>query len=164
MATHGSAQITVRLADVADSEIIVSFNRAMARETEGKTLDPQTVAAGVRTLLLNPHLGFYCVAEKDGEIIGALMVTSEWSDWRDGMFWWIQSVYVRPEHRRQGVYRRLYRFVKKKAREERTVRGLRLYVERTNTAAQRTYRALGMTETSYLVYEEMLPRTGRQRR
>ncbi|MCX7590833.1 MAG: GNAT family N-acetyltransferase [Kiritimatiellae bacterium] len=162
--SEGKSGVVVRLAELADAEVIAGFNREMAKETEDKSLDHQILSAGVRTLLLNPHLGFYCVAEKDGEIVGCLMVTSEWSDWRDGTFWWIQSVYVRPEHRRQGVYRRLYHFVKKKAREDPTVCGLRLYVERGNMAAQRTYQALGMRETSYLVYEEMLPRQRRRRR
>src|SRR5213078_5115093 len=107
-------------------------NRAMALETERKSLWPHVIGAGVRNLLRRPDSGFYSVAETGGRVIGALMVTKEWSDWRNGDFWWIQSVYVKPEHRRRGVYRRLYRFLQALAAKQRAVCGFRLYVERTN--------------------------------
>ncbi len=151
-------QINLRLADEHDVDALVRFNRAMARETEAKDLAVETLTAGVRNLLRNDQYGFYVVAEAaDAEgqqkVVGSLMITYEWSDWRDAVFWWIQSVYVAPEFRRRGVYRRLYDFVKERAAEQ-NVCGFRLYVERENVAAQRTYERLGMTETHYKMYEE----------
>ncbi|MCE5249373.1 GNAT family N-acetyltransferase [bacterium] len=127
----------------------------MAYETEGKELSNEALSAGVRYLLNHPEHGFYVVAEIDGEVAGSLMVTYEWSDWRNGVIWWIQSVYVRPEYRRRGVYRSLYAEVKKMAAAQKNVCGFRLYVEKRNTAAQRTYAALGMHEANYKFYEEM---------
>lgn len=127
----------------------------MARETEDRELDRQTVTAGVRALFEHPEHGFYVVADAGDRLAGSLMITTEWSDWRDGLFWWIQSVYVRPEHRRQGVYRALYRFVEDLSRERPEVCGFRLYVDRDNHRAQETYRSLGMSRTGYLVYEAL---------
>ncbi|MBC8141281.1 MAG: GNAT family N-acetyltransferase [Armatimonadetes bacterium] len=146
-------EIIVRAATDTDATTIAQFNRAMAQETEHKTLDEGTVNAGVRGLLTRPDYGFYLVAESEGRVIGCLLVTFEWSDWRNGLFWWIQSVYVRPEARRRGVFRALYRAVEAKADENENVCGLRLYVERDNAAAQETYRALGMEETAYRLFE-----------
>ena len=148
----------IRLARRSDARELAAFNRAMALETEGKLLYPAVVGAGVRYLLSHPAAGFYVVAEQGRAVIAGLMITSEWSDWRNGSFWWIQSVYVRPEARRRGVYRRLYRFVQALARKRRAVCGFRLYVERSNRRAQTTYRALGMERTHYLVYEQLKPR------
>src|SRR6185436_1569492 len=119
----------IRLARPGDTQAIVDFNAAMALETEGKRLFPEVIGAGVRSLLRRPKAGFYLLAEKQAEIAGVLMITTEWSDWRNGAFWWIQSVYVRPEFRRQGVYRRLYQHVKRLAKNDRRVCGFRLYVE-----------------------------------
>jgi ribosomal protein S18 acetylase RimI-like enzyme len=147
----------IRLAGRADARTIVEFNAAMALETEGKRLLPEVIGAGVRSLLRSPQAGFYVLAEANAQVVGALMITKEWSDWRNGTFWWIQSVYVRPEFRRQGVYRRLYRHIQKLAKADRQVCGFRLYVERENRRAQKTYRALGMTRTHYLVFEELKP-------
>jgi ribosomal protein S18 acetylase RimI-like enzyme len=149
--------MNLRLAGAADAETLVEFNCAMALETEGKQLLPEVIGAGVRGLLGTRDSGFYVVAEEEGKIIGALLVTKEWSDWRNGDFWWIQSVYVRPEFRRQGVYKRLYRHVQELAAKDPKVCGYRLYVERENGRAQSTYRALGMKETRYLVFEELKP-------
>lgn len=146
---------TIRLAVEQDIDDLVEFNRAMASETEDVALDVDILAAGVRRLLTNRALGFYAVAESEGRVAAGLMVTTEWSDWRNGIFWWIQSVYVRPEFRRQGLYRALYAFVKQRATEEGGVCGFRLYVERENEAAQATYQALGMRETRYRMYEEL---------
>src|SRR6185503_19691231 len=101
----------IRLARPGDARAIAAFNAAMALETEGKRLFAEVIGAGVRALLRRPKAGFYLLAETKAEIAGVLMITTEWSDWRNGAFWWIQSVYVRPEFRRQGVYRRLYRHV-----------------------------------------------------
>ena len=153
----------MRLADAGDARTLVEFNRAMARETEAKELAVDLLTAGVENLLKNPRYGFYVVAEyggqdNQGEVVASLMVTYEWSDWRNGLFWWIQSVYVKPEFRRQGVYRRLYEFVKSRAANDADVRGFRLYVEKENRIAQQTYERLGMTETYYKMFEEVLIR------
>jgi ribosomal protein S18 acetylase RimI-like enzyme len=147
----------VRLATPQDAPVLVEFNAAMALETEQKELLLEVVGAGVHSLLGNPAAGFYVVAEKDGHVTGALMITKEWSDWRNGTFWWIQSVYVRPEMRRQGVYKRLYRHVQELAANDPAVCGFRLYVERENARAQATYNALGMKKTGYLLFEELKP-------
>ena len=127
----------------------------MALETEAKRLDPARAAAGTQRLLADPALGFYLVAEAGGEVVGALMVTSEWSDWRNAQFWWIQSVYVRPAQRRGGVFRALYDHLRTAAANDPGVCGFRLYVERENTNAQATYVALGMEETHYRIMEEL---------
>ena len=147
----------IRLATPADAGVLIEFNAAMALETEGKELLPDVIGAGVRSLLANREAGFYVVAEQDG-LIGSLMITKEWSDWRNATFWWIQSVYVRPQFRRQGVYKRLYRHVQELAANDPNVCGFRLYVERENSRAQATYGALGMKQTRYLVFEELKPR------
>ena len=133
---------------------LVEFNRAMARESEDKGLDEAVLTRGVRNLLGRSDEGFYLVAECDGTPVGSLMVTYEWSDWRNGRFWWIQSVYVRPEFRRKGVYRALHERVRMLAQEDSDACGIRLYVERENTGAMATYRKLGMSETGYRLYEE----------
>jgi ribosomal protein S18 acetylase RimI-like enzyme len=148
--------VSVRPATPDDLDTLATFNVAMAKETEDKPLDPDTVRAGVRGLFESPSRGFYLVAERDDRLVGSLMITPEWSDWRNGAFWWIQSVYVRPEARRTGVYTALHRDVRRRAREKEEVCGLRLYVERGNETARETYERLGMTETSYRLYEEML--------
>jgi ribosomal protein S18 acetylase RimI-like enzyme len=147
----------VRQAAAADAPVLIEFNCAMALETERKELLPEVIGAGVRALLANPAAGFYVVAEREGRVVGALLITKEWSDWRNGSFWWIQSVYVRPEFRRQGVYRTLYRHVQSMAAKDPGVCGFRLYVERENARAQSTYTSLGMQETHYRVFEELKP-------
>lgn len=141
----------------SDADTIAAFNAAMALETEGKSLIPEVIGAGVRRLIASPSLGFYIVAERAGEVIGCLLVTHEWSDWRNGLFWWIQSVYVKKEFRRQGVYRRMYEHVRSLAQGDPSVCGFRLYVEKENARAHATYSALGMKETDYLIYEELKP-------
>jgi ribosomal protein S18 acetylase RimI-like enzyme len=147
----------IRQATGADAAALIEFNCAMALETERKELLPEVIGAGVRSLLASPAAGFYVVAEAEGSVVGALLITKEWSDWRNGNFWWIQSVYVRPAFRRQGVYKALYRHIQQQAAHDRTVCGFRLYVERENARAQDTYRALGMKETDYRMYEELRP-------
>jgi len=124
------AEISLRIAQPTDAAALVAFNRSMAWETERKELPLAIVTAGVDGLLRNPSQGFYVVAEAGGELAGSLMITFEWSDWRNAIYWWIQSVYIRPEFRRQGIYRRLYDFVKERARAEGGVCGFRLYVEK----------------------------------
>jgi ribosomal protein S18 acetylase RimI-like enzyme len=146
--------LTIRTADPSDVERLARFNERMADETEDKALDAGTVRAGVRHMINAPDRGFYLLAERGGKVVGSLMITTEWSDWRNGTFWWIQSVYVRPETRRQGVYASLHAEVKSRAEAADDVCGLRLYVEKDNRAARETYTALGMTETSYRMYEE----------
>ncbi len=149
--------LKIRRATARDMNTLIAFNRAMALETERKDLWPRVIGAGVRGLLRRPDAGFYSVAELGGRVIGALMVTKEWSDWRNGDFWWIQSVYVDPEHRRRGVYRRMYAYLRTLAARGRAVVGFRLYVEQNNRRAQSTYRASGMKRTHYLVYEQLKP-------
>ncbi|MBM3727329.1 MAG: GNAT family N-acetyltransferase [Acidobacteria bacterium] len=148
----------VRPATGADAVWIVEFNQAMAWETEHKRLDAAVLSRGVERLIEQPAMGFYLVAELEGTIAGCLLVTTEWTDWRDGVFWWIQSVYVAPAFRRRGVYRALYAHVKSMAAANPEIRGLRLYVERDNHSAQQTYRRLGMAETAYRIFEEEFPR------
>ena len=148
----------IRKATLNDSEGIQAFNITMALETEGKTLRPEAIAGGVRALIEDPNKGFYLVAEREDTVVGCLLVTKEWSDWRNGDFWWIQSVYVTSENRRQGIYRDMYRRLKELAKADGNVRGFRLYVEKENQAAQQTYERLGMQETHYKMYEESTDR------
>ena len=148
--------LSIRLATREDAETLAAFNRAMAWETEHHVMDEHASIAGVNGLFAAPHYGFYLVAESAGQVVGSLLVTFEWSDWRNGLVWWIQSVYVQPQWRRQGVYRRLYQQVKQLAAAQGGVRGFRLYVEKNNHAAQRTYTELGMREAEYLLFQEMM--------
>ncbi|GJM20768.1 MAG: hypothetical protein DHS20C15_06830 [Planctomycetota bacterium] len=144
----------VRPATAADLEVLVEFNASLARETEGRELDLDRLRAGVRAQLSDPARGHYFLVERDGEALGGLACTREWSDWRNGWFWWIQSVYVRSTARRQGVYRALHDSVRAAAIAAGDVCGLRLYVERENHSAQRTYAAVGMQEAVYALWEE----------
>ena len=143
----------IRPARMADAPLITEFNRRLAEETEDKTLDSALVTSGVSSLLANPEQGQYYVAERDGEMIGQLLITYEWSDWRNGCFWWIQSVYVAPEHRRSGVFSRLFGHVAELAQRDQGVCGLRLYVAEDNSRAQKTYSTLGLTHAGYRVME-----------
>lgn len=145
--------ITTRYAKVSDVDSIADYNIAMAFETEGIALDLNRVQCGVRAILDDPSKGFYVVADIKSRVVGQMMVTFEWSDWRNGVFWWIQSVYVHPDHRRLSIFTHLYRHVKQSAKKADDVCGLRLYVERENTIAQSTYQYLRMTETAYKIYE-----------
>jgi len=151
-----ASNIVVRNAREQDIPALTDFNIAMARETENKILSPDKVRAGMRAVIRHPDHGFYLVAEMEGQIAGSLLVTREWSDWRDGVFWWIQSVYVPPEFRKRGIYRALYDAVKALAESSPEVCGFRLYVERNNRAARSVYSKLGMGETEYRIYEEIL--------
>jgi len=140
--------ITVRAANISDIEFLVACNAAMALETEHKALDHNVLELGTHEVFADSHRGFYLVAEQDGVAAGCLLVTYEWSDWRNGDWWWIQSVYVTPASRRHGVFRALCAWVEAHARSSGAV-GLRLYVERDNARAQQTYAALGMQEEHY---------------
>ncbi|WOT05710.1 GNAT family N-acetyltransferase [Shewanella youngdeokensis] len=144
----------IRQGQAADLQALVAFNQAMALETENLLLDAEILTKGVNALLTSPAKGFYLVAEVDGEIAGSLMVTFEWSDWRAKNYYWIQSVYIRPENRRQGVYKKLYQTVKDIAAEQGGAASFRLYVEQDNTKAQQTYSNLGMEQSYYLMYEQ----------
>ena len=148
--------IHIRRATAADRNTLVEYNRAMALETEGKHLDTDVLSAGVAAALADPNKGFYLVAEIAGEVVGQLMITTEWSDWRNGWFWWIQSVYVREDARRQGVFRVLFQEAERLGRDAGNVVGLRLYVERDNGRAQRTYQSLAMHDAGYRVFEKMI--------
>lgn len=125
----------------------------MAKETEGRPLDPGLINPGVEAVLADPEKGRYWLAEADGVVAGQIMVTYEWSDWRNGMLWWIQSVYIHEDYRRKGVFSSLYRHVESLARLDKGVCGLRLYVEQENKRAQATYSKLGMVMPGYLVME-----------
>ncbi len=139
----------IRSGTPADEGVIAAFNAAMAMETEGKGLHEPTLRAGVRAALADPAKGFYTLAERDGEVVGQLMATTEWSDWRNGWYWWIQSVYVTPGARGAGVFRALFEHLKARATADPTVIGLRLYVEHDNARAKGVYAALGMSEEPY---------------
>jgi ribosomal protein S18 acetylase RimI-like enzyme len=147
--------MNIRIATVEDAPALVAFNQAMALETEGKTLADDKISPGVSAVFTDEKKGFYVVAENEsGAIAGGLMVTYEWSDWRNAWFWWIQSVYILPEYRGQKLYSRMYDFVKRKAAESGNVCGFRLYVENDNYSAQKVYDAVGMQSSHYLMYEE----------
>jgi GNAT superfamily N-acetyltransferase len=145
--------ISVRPAKAADAKLIAEYNCLLAEESESKRLDARTVAAGVTALLEAPENGRYYVAETGGRIVGQLLITYEWSDWRNGRFWWIQSVYVASAERRKGVFSALYRHVATLAKNDPRVCGLRLYVEEHNERALQTYGALGMSPAGYRVME-----------
>lgn len=147
--------LEIRPATLEDWETIADFNLKLADETEPVVLDRATVEAGVRALLADDRKGRYFVATVDGRIIGQLMHTREWSDWRNGDVWWLQSVYVEAAFRRQGVFAALKRNLEELAESDPNVVGLRLYVEQGNEHAQATYRTLGFKSAGYLVMERM---------
>lgn len=145
--------IKIREATPADIDVIVRYNLALARETESRELDEALLRAGVEALLRDRNKGVYYLAEEDGEVLGQTLVTYEWSDWRNGTFWWIQSVYVTPNHRGESVFGALYRHLHALASNDPTVCGMRLYVDRDNRRAAEIYRALGMKDAHYEMLE-----------
>jgi len=166
-ATGATRPLRIRPAHASDTALLARWAAAMAWETEHKALDPDTVRAGIAAGIADPARARYFVAmdeslaagrETIAAAVGTLMLTREWSDWRNGEWWWIQSVYVDEAHRRRGVFSALYRHVAALARATDGVIGLRLYVERGNAAAQRTYAALGMVDAGYDILEHALPR------
>ena len=144
--------LQIREAVDGDLDTLVAYNLAMADETERLKLEPDTLRRGIAEVLRDRHKGFYLVADQGGRVVGQLMVTFEWSDWRNGDWWWFQSVYVAPDARRQGVFRALYEAVRARSQAA-SARGLRLYVEKDNRGAQATYTALGMREGHYRLFE-----------
>ena len=144
-----------REARLSDADRIVEFQIAMAEETEQIRLDRMVCTAGVAAVLRDEKLGRYYVGEIDGEVAASTLITYEWSDWRNGVVWWIQSVYVLPGARKQGVYAGLYRYIQELAQRDDHVRGIRLYVDRRNAPAQQVYTRLGMNGEHYQVFEWM---------
>lgn len=149
-----TTNVSVRKATRADLESLVDGNRIMARETEGLELDADVLRAGVLAVLEDRVPAGFWVAELEGRVVGQLMITFEWSDWRNGMVWWIQSVHVEDSARQRGIFRQLYAFTRQQAQAA-GARGLRLYVDTTNTRAQAVYAALGMNGDHYRVFEDM---------
>lgn len=147
----------VRLARPEDRLVIADFNVRLAEETESLRLDPDVVSAGVEAVLLDRLKGAYYVAEVDGSLAGQIMVTHEWSDWHNSDMWWLQSVYVRQEFRRRGVFRGLFEHVARLARQDGHVCSVRLYMHRANARAQQTYQEAGMENTPYVVMEMRVP-------
>ena len=144
----------IRPASASDLDVVCDFNARLAWESEAKRLDDDVLHRGVLALLSDPTKGRYFVAEIEGQVVGQLAMTYEWSDWRNGWFWWIQSVYVHPDHRRQGIFTQLCRYLEEKAVDEKDVIGIRLYVEEENDGAQSTYEKLGLTKTTYGVRQK----------
>jgi ribosomal protein S18 acetylase RimI-like enzyme len=153
---HSRINIQIRQAEPSDAPVIVDFNLRLAAETEDLALDPACVKAGVAALLMDPAKGLYFVAELDGAVVGQVMITYEWSDWRNGNLWWLQSVYVKMELRRAGVFRALFCHLQELARGQTDVRGIRLYMHGDNLQARRSYEKLGMKHTRYEVFEMAL--------
>jgi GNAT superfamily N-acetyltransferase len=146
--------ITIRKALQSDAPSIIDFQLKMAWETEGMRLDHDTVTEGVNAVFADHSKGQYFVAESDQKPVASLLITYEWSDWRNRNVWWFQSVYVIPEYRRRGIFRKMYLFIKEQA-EINDIAGLRLYVETKNLNAKKTYEALGMSSEHYSFYEWM---------
>ncbi len=145
--------IGVRRGTPADTAVVAEFNRLLASESEGKTLDVEVLRRGVTAILNDPAKGLYFLAEENGKVVGQAAVTYEWSDWRNGWVWWLQSVYVDATARRRGVFRTLFEHICQAARDAGDVIGLRLYVERDNHHAQETYRQMGMQPMPFLLLE-----------
>lgn len=146
-------ELKIREAALSDAPLIAAFNLRLAEESEGLRLDAAIVQAGVTAMLKDPAKGLYYVAETEGAVVAQVMITYEWSDWRNGNIWWIQSVYVKPEFRRAGVFRALFNHLRNLAQTRKDVCSLRLYVHAENTRASQSYERLGMTRTQYEVFE-----------
>ena len=143
----------IRKAKTSEADIIVDFQLKMAMETEGLALDKKTLISGVDMVFAADNIGIYYVVEYEGQIIASLLTLYEWSDWRNGSVIWIHSVYVKPEYRRQGMFKMMYQFLKKQVEEEEDLKGIRLYVEKKNVLAHQVYEAVGMTKEHYELYE-----------
>lgn len=150
---NSSETVTVRQAQPREAELIAAFQIAMAKETENETLNPSVIKKGVKAVFSDPGKGCYYLAEANGEVIACMLTTYEWSDWRNGTFIWLQSVYVIPEWRGKGVFRRMYDYVKDMVKTSENLKGLRLYVFHTNQKAQGVYHAIGMEDKNYRMFE-----------
>ena len=150
---ENSSSIEIRKAKIEDLETIVKFNYNLAKETEDKELDLEILTKGVESMLSDKSKGQYYVYTINDKVVGQIMHTYEWSDWRNGMLLWVQSVYVDAEYRRQGIYKELYNYVKNLCDEDDGIAGIRLYVEKENFNAKATYKSLGMQECNYHMYE-----------
>lgn len=150
-----NAKIIFRRALASDASSIQLFQQAMALETENLKLDLQILAKGVAAVFDNPTLGQYHVCEVDSEVVGSLLLTNEWSDWRNGTVWWLHSLYFKPEARGQGLFSKMYGYVQAMANENKDIRGVRLYVDHTNLHAQTVYKKLGMNDDHYKLFEWM---------
>ena len=148
--------MNIRLAHASDLEVIAAYNMALAHETEGLKLDAQTVREGVRAVLGNAAHGFYFVAEIDEQVAAQTMITFEWSDWRNGQIWWLQSVYVAKPFRGRGAFKALVGFILEAARQKPGVCALRLYMEAHNETARAAYYRLGFTQSNYVVFERAI--------
>lgn len=151
--TNSAQNIFIRPARIEEAMIIAGFQKAMARETEHIDLDPDTLQRGVLSVFHDTSLGRYYVAEVYGKVVGCLMITREWSDWRNRFFWWIQSVFVLPEYRRMGVYRALYQHIRQLAENDESLAGIRLYMVKENVVASQVYTKMGMIGDRYRVFE-----------
>ena len=158
-----NAKIDVRNATRDDVPYLADCNIAMAYESEKKHLDRDVLTRGIVAVFDHPERGFYVVAECEGKAVGSLLITHEWSDWRNGGWWWIQSVYVMPDARRGGVFSAMYREIETRAQASAGVIGLRLYVEKENSRAQATYSALGMEPAYYSLYQASFAEIDRTR-
>lgn len=149
-------EVIITKGQIEDIEAIAQFQVDMAMESEGALLNKDTVTKGVSAAMNDENKGSYYVARVEGNVVGSLMLTREWSDWNNGWYWWIQSVYVMPDYRRQGIYRSMYNAVCADAKQQ-NVAQVRLYVDKTNALGQKVYDSLGMEESHYLIYETTLP-------
>ena len=145
--------LNIRKAVPADAPAIAGFQVSMALETEQLILDKPTVIKGVEALFTDPSKGNYYVAESDEGVVASLLITYEWSDWRNGTVIWIQSVYVIPGYRRRGVYSKLYSHVKQMVLDDKNLKGIRLYADKMNHSAQKAYKKLGMNADHYITFE-----------
>lgn len=148
-----SIKLIIREASASDITVLAQNNQALALETENLQLNSETILAGVSNALEREDCHYF-VAELNGEVAGQTMITYEWSDWRNGVMWWIQSVYVQPEHRKKGVFRSLFNHIERLARNDPEVKALRLYVMENNPSGKNTYKNLGMEDSGYIVYEK----------
>jgi GNAT superfamily N-acetyltransferase len=146
-------KLNIRKAELRDVETIASFNMLTAKETEYMEIDPDTALRGAKAIIKDPHKGFYLVAETKGRIVGQLMVTNEWSDWRNKYFLWIQSVYVQEDYRKKGIFSALFHHLEEIGRYRKNVAGLRLYMKKNNETAKMAYESLGMYNPDYDLYE-----------
>ncbi len=145
--------ITIQKAYPQDNETIAQFQFEMALETESLKLDKDTLRNGVKAVFDHPHLGKYFIAKNNKETVASLLITYEWSDWRNAQIWWIQSVYVKPEHRRKGIFTAFYEFIKQEVAQDNSIGGIRLYVDKSNISAQKTYQKVGMNGEHYQLFE-----------